>query len=452
MKRDYAKARAILEQEAAEAAALGPEASAENSLGLAGILRDSRQYNEANEVLKAALDKLGPNPIGEKEQLWRGFLLAMQANVANASGRSDEALAAALQARTVIESVAGINVPQLFILDGIIGGIYRKQGNFAESEKAYLRALKLAESRRPVSGTVWSGMEEVFVTYLTSNSTEGILRTTTSLGDLNLDQKKFKEAEAYYVKAMKVAEQDYGKKHQAVLLPLQGLARLHAETGRHKEFENDLQRMYDLSVKAPGLDPWVLDPFWLKAGVDLAAGNNIQPTADQIAQIVSVQHFDTKLIANRSQAIANSNPGKSEQIQTAFRSAALSKFSAEPLRLAPMLLAYAQAAEAAQNSELARVNYEALAKTQEKGPEKGLYLGSLGKIADSYIAEKKPAEALPICRKITAALRDKYGDDSRVADALDREATLLKQLGRDGEATATQAASAEVRKKAYTRQ
>jgi tetratricopeptide (TPR) repeat protein len=450
-KRDFPKARSILESEAAEAAELGSEVAAQNSYMLATVITDLREFDDADQVLTSALDKLGPNPVGQVQQVWRGLLLAGRAHNANLAGRRDDALNFAEQGRNVLENVAGSNEPELFRLYQLIGSIHMRNRNYPEAEKAYLRALKQAEIRQTFIGSQWTGPNEDVNVYVMRNSVEGRLRVSTDLGDVNLAQGKLKEAETYYLKALKIAEQDYGKKHQAAVLPLEGLATVHLKTNRRKEFESDVQRVYELSTKAPGLQLWVLNPLWLKLSTDLNEGANPLPTAEKIAQVCLVQNFDTKVMASRSMEMASNDVARVEQLQNTFRTAALNIYSAAPLRVAPMLIAYAQHAEAAQKPALARTNYEILAKTQENAPEKALYLACLGKIADALIAENKRADALPLLQKISVTLASQYGDDSRVANAIDREADLLKELGRDAEAKTRQAAAAEIRKKAFSK-
>ncbi len=439
--RDFAKARSILESEAAEAAELGSEVAAQNSGILAGVLTQAGEYNDALEVLSAAIEKLGPNPRGKQQQVWRGLLLGSQAETANLAGRTDEALKLAEQARTVIEDVIGINHPQLFVLDALIAETYAHKRNYPEAEKAYLRALKRAETRRVVTGSAWSGAEEELHMYRGKDSTEGLLRMNTALGDLEMEQNKVKEAEEYYKAAIKIAEQSYGKKHQAVLLPLEGLARVHLQTNRRKEFEADVDKAFDLDMKAPGLAPWAVNPLWLKLVTDLKEGADPQPTADKITQVFVTQNFDTaELGKGAMRALSVEKPidwGRIEKTQKTFRSVASARYSAQPAKIAPMIGEFARVAEQGKRMDLARENYEFIVKSQENTAEKGLLIGSLGKIADTYVTEKKPAEALTVCQRITGILRDKYGDDSRVANAVDREADLLKELSRDAEADAT---------------
>ena len=50
---------------------------------------------------------------------------------------------------------------------------------------------------------------------------------------------------------------------------------------------------------------------------------------------------------------------------------------------------------------------------------------------------------------MTAMLKEKYGDDTRVANAMDREAALLKEMGRSDEANAVEAKAKEVRTKSF---
>lgn len=454
-KRDFQKARELLESSADEAAALGVAQSAENSFWLADTLMEARMPGDALEVANPALEKLGPKPVPKPQQAWRGMLLVLKARALADLRKHEEALPVAQEAIKTLENVAGKYHPQLYFVHALMGSIYSEKKNYAEAEKEFRTALKQAESRPVVATQEWSGAEGQMTQYQYRGSEEGSLRMNTALGDLMLEQKKTAEAEEFYSKALKVAEREYGKKNQAIVLPLEGLARTHLEANRRKEFESAVQRTFEVSLKEPGLEPWVLNPLWLKFQVDLKDANTTaaKQTAEKLAQVYAKQNFDLKTMAFMAQKSAmmarKDDWGHAAQVQEIFRDLLSAKYAAEPVKASPLMLEFGTAAERAQKYDLARTNYEALVKLGQRANEKNLQMSAYGKLADLAIAEKKPEEALASLGKVTAMLKEKYGDDTRVANAMDREAALLKEMGRADDAAAMEAKAKDVRTKSY---
>jgi tetratricopeptide (TPR) repeat protein len=433
IKRDFETARAILEKSAPDAAELGPESSAENSWNLGRIFFETEQYNEALAVIDPALEKIGAKPVAQNSQLWRGLLLSAKAVLLFAQKNYDPALAIAEQARDTLENVAGKFHPELSILHGLTAKLYEMKKDYPKAEAAYKAALKLAESRQVTVVEEWSGPESEMVRYRSQNSAE---------------------AEDIYSKGVKAAESRYGKKGQAVIIPLAARAELFHKINRRAEFEKDTKRVYELATKGPGLDMWTVHPLWLKLQWDLKenqAGAAAQ-TAEKIANVYAIQSYDLKSMATHAMNVAvegtKTNWVRAAQIQESIRNATLPKFGAEPAKTGQLLVAFALTAEEAQQGDLARLNYEAVLRTQEKAADKGLYIAAAGKLAEYAISQNKPAEALPFYQKISAGLREKYGDDSRVANAMDREADLLKLLGRAKEAADVATKASAVRTKA----
>ena len=453
IKRDFENARTILESSAAEAAELGPVSSAQNSWLLGRVLYETGQYDEANQIFDHAIERIGNSPSSKELQIWRGSLLSGKAGVAYQLRDFDEALSFAEQAREGVERAAGKYHPELSVLHGIIAKIYEQKKEYAKSEAAYKAALKLAESRQTLVTTEFSGPDEIFYTYQSRDSAAGVLLNMVALGNLYQLQERNIEAEEHYNKALKAAERDCGKKGQAIVIPLSARAQLFHKTNRRPEFETDTQRIYEVAAKGPGIKPWTVYPLWLKLETEVKEEKWVamEQTAEKIATVFAVQNFEPKVMAEAAQEAATQGNktdwDRAAKLQSAIRNAAISKFK-DPAKVAPILIEFGLAAERGQQTNLARLNYELILKMQEAAADKGLYIASAGKLGEILMAENKPAEALPYYQKVSAGLREKYGDDSRVANAMDREAELLKQLGRTQEATEIAAKANAVRGKA----
>jgi tetratricopeptide (TPR) repeat protein len=452
-KRDFKGAEAILLGEVEEAAQLGLQDSSENSVALGFVRFQMGRYQEAIEVLDAALEKIGPDPRSQKIQIAQGFMLACKAETLARLLETDEALKYAEEGRKVLQSAVGRYHPELYILNALMGDIYYKKKNYAEAEKAYAAALKLSESPQFVTGTVWSGPEEDVRMYRLKGSKEGPLRMNATLGYLCMEQDKYKEAGEYFKKSLQIAESAYGKKNAAIVIPLEGMARLDLRQGRRADFEKDSDRIYEVATHEKGLELRVLNAFWDAFATDLKAGNDAPAAsmAQKLATICAAQNFETRQLSTHALNIAGrENPdwARVAKVAAFFRDAAKTAYAAEPQKMAPMLIEFATFAEAGNQTAMAREYYEAIAKSQENAADKSMLISVEGKFADFSLAENKPADALPHLHRLSALLQQKYGDDSRVADALDREAATLKQTGQDAAAAEVQARANEVRKNA----
>jgi hypothetical protein len=107
----------------------------------------------------------------------------------------------------------------------------------------------------------------------------------------------------------------------------------------------------------------------------------------------------------------------------------------------------AKFSETHDKAELAVSMFEEALKSQQNAKDKGLLIGLLGKMAEGKIAAGKKAEALPLYHQVRVAMREKYGNDMRVADAMDVEASLMKELGDEESAKRLRAEAMGVRKK-----
>ena len=438
VKRDFDKARSILEGMADDAAALGPASGAENAAALAEVLFEAGDYDGTIQVIDPALQKIGPSPTTKPLKVWRGLLLLEKASTIYQLRRYDEALVIAEESRDVLEYAAGKFHPALSILHAMIAKMYETKREYAKAEVSYKAALKLAESHQTVVVSEFTGPEETFYQYRSPDFAAGVLVNQVALGNLYQLQERYKEAEELYNKGLKSAERDYGKKGQATVIPLAARAQLFLKTNRRKNFEEDTQRIYEVAAKGPGIKPFAIYPLWLKLETEAKENNTlaVSQTAQKLATVFEVQNYNPKVMAEAAQDAATTGNkvdwSRAAQIQEAIRDAALAKFK-DPARTAPILIEFALSAEAAQQTNLARAHYRAILQTTERASDKALYIAAAGKLADLAIAENKPADALPFYQKVSAGLREKYGDDSRVANAMDREAELLKQLGRTEE-------------------
>lgn len=450
-KRDFDKAREILEAAAPEAERHGPASSAENSTRLGSVLHKMREYDEALAVLNAALEKIGAQPVSDKLQIWRGALLANKAYTLNSARRYDDAIPVANDAIAVLEKIAGKYHPDLYNLQWALADIHMAKKNFELEEKHLKAALKLAETRQ-VYAVPMTGPDQYGVNlYRTPTADDGIVFINTRLGNLYSDMKRYKESEDALKDALKVAERSFGKKHIMTVGPLRGMAYLHRATDRKKEFDADLDRIYEIATKDQGLALNSVDPFWLQLSADLDANNSaaIERTADRIVTIYQKQNFEPQHLTARASGAAGNDWTKVARAQEALRKSIFAKFASEPVKVGQVVLDFGAAAEKGQQPELARANYEAFIAAQEKAQDQSLLIGGLGKLADLCVSENKPADALPLRQRMTQLLRAKYGDDTRVADSLDAESALQTKLGKTDEAEKLKAQAQEVRTKAF---
>jgi tetratricopeptide (TPR) repeat protein len=430
LKGDFQKARQILETAGPDASRHGPDSFAENSSLLATVLIDTSESGQALQVINAALQRMG-NPSKRESTLWKGILFAMRGLALKELKDYDNALANAESARLFIGAAAGQMHPELSNVHFLIGEIARAKKEYVKAEAAYRAGLDIAETRQ--SRTEYKG--GWYTRYISDYSSSGILLNTSGLGLVCTLQKRDKDAEEYFNKGLKFAEKEYGPDHPALVIPLSGRAALFFKAKRRADFEKDTERIYRFGQKGPGIKHEAVFPLWLKFQWELDEDNRLAAaeTADRIAAVFAVQNYGTKSMALDAikTAAQGDNMSRTRAVlaQEMIRKAALKKFADTPEMVGPLLAEFALDAERAKEIGLARFNYELLLKLQETARDTTLYTATAEKIAETWIAQNKPAEALPYLQKVTARLRDKYGDDSRVAFAMQEEAALLKKMG-----------------------
>jgi hypothetical protein len=142
---------------------------------------------------------------------------------------------------------------------------------------------------------------------------------------------------------------------------------------------------------------------------------------------------------------------RAEKLQKALTQVAESYRATEPAKSGTIYVEMARFAERHAKPELAASFYDQALKSQQNAKDKGLLIGLLGKMAEDKIAAGKKSEALPLYHQVSVAMREKYGNDMRVADAMDVEANLMKELGDEEGANKVKAAAMDVRKKVVGR-
>jgi hypothetical protein len=91
--------------------------------------------------------------------------------------------------------------------------------------------------------------------------------------------------------------------------------------------------------------------------------------------------------------------------------------------------------------------FEKAIASQQNSKEKALLIGVFGKIAEAKMAAGKKTDALKYYHQVSVAMREKYGDDMRVAAAMDAEAAVMKDVGQEQAAKDLQAEAMKLRNK-----
>jgi hypothetical protein len=453
VKRDFDKMREILESESAEARQLGPASSAENSLWLAMAYFESQMTREALETVNGELQRVGDKPVATKLQAIRGILLEIRSLLQYEARSYDDALSSALEAKKVLEDVVGKYHPELYMVHTTIGRVYALRKDYPEAEKSMRSALRLAQSPDTAHYNAWSGPEEQHTFYVFYPSPDRVTWAATELGDILRQEGKLKEAEDAFKTGLKNAQSVYRKESVMYLRPLEGLASVHWQQGQRAEFEKDTDRIYDIVTKLPGLQPWVVEPLWAKFNYELNANDSAAAanTVKKIATVFEKQNFEFNGLAEEALHQSKVNQQidwkRAEMIEDVLTKTAESYRPSEPFKAGVILAQIAEFDAANGKEEAAVARYEQVVQSQQNASDKSLLVGALTKLAERKVAANNKTDALPLYHRISAALQEKYGADTRVADAMDKEAGLMKDLGQDRAAKDLQEQAMEVRRK-----
>jgi len=405
---------------------------------------------EAIQMYNAELERIGPNPKAIKLQVIRGVLMTLRAEMYFMAREYDKALASATEGKAVLEDAAGKYHPGLFDAHRTIVKIHALRKNLTEAEKWMRSALGLAESRQTYTQSEWSGSEQSTVLYVTEPMPARVTLAAIDLGQVLMLEGKFEEAESAYTKALKNAEAVYPKDSIMRALPLRGLAEAEFKLKRTKEFEKHTQQIYDILSKNPGYETAMLLPLWMKFGAEVDERSpGAGETLKMLAKVFEKQNYEFSDLGKEAMALSV-NKGEVDWKRAAAIQDALIKLADSYGSTAKAGLVLAEIANFAADhgkTELADEMYLRILKSQENASDKGILIAVLGKLAERKIAQGKKEEALEYYRSATKALHDKYGNDMRVAAAMDTEADLLKELGKEDDAQKVRTEAVEVRKK-----
>jgi tetratricopeptide (TPR) repeat protein len=454
-KREFEKMREILEGSAAEAQKLGPLSSAENAFWLAFAHRQLHQDAEALQVFDAELERIGPKPTAVKLQILRGILLTDRGVLYLQVGEQDKALASATEGKKVLEDVAGKYHPELFDAHRTIGRIHALRQEYTLAEESMRAALKLAQSRQSQTQIEGSGYEQQTVMYVSEPAPYRIIMAATDLGNVLQMQGKYDEAEKAYKTALESSRAAYPKDSVMHLRPLEGLALAELKLNRRKGFVKDTDQIYELITKNRGLGMPILNPLWLKLSADLDDQNSAgaAETIRKIANVCDIQNFDISEFGRTALSHATVNDQvdwkRAETLQGALTKTAENYRATEPAKTGLIFATIGDFASEHGKRDLAESAFDKAVQSQENAKDKSILIGALSKLAEQKIAAGKKSDALPLYHQITVAIREKYGNDSRVADAMDSEAALMKEVGQEQTAKDLQSQAMEVRKKAF---
>jgi tetratricopeptide (TPR) repeat protein len=452
-KRDFESMRKILEESASEAQQFGPLSSAENSFWLAIAYLQSNMDAEALKTYDSELQRIGPNPTALKVQIIRGLLLTQRGLLYFRLGEYDNAMASANEGKAVLESAAGKFHPMLYEAHRTIGRIYALKNNVPEAEKSMRTALRLAETRATAGDADMLGAAQETIVFLTGPLPARVTLAATDLGRLLVAEGKFQEAEESFKKALENAESVYAKDNVMRAIPLQGLAEVEYQLNHTKQFEKYTTQLFEIVSKNPGYEMAYVKPLWLKfkTEIDQHSPRSID-TLKMIERVIETQHFEFSELGRGAMSISTSGEQvdwkRAEAAEAALLRLADGYTPAAPEKAGLIVAEIANFAVVHDKAELADAMYARMVESQKNAPDKGMLIAALGKLAERKVAEGKKADAAPLYHEVTVAMRQKYGNDMRVADAIDMEAGLMKELGDEDGANKLKAEAMNVRKKA----
>lgn len=444
--RDFQKMREILEASAAEAKQHGPISSALNSYWLAVAYTRLAMDTEAIETFNKELERIGPNPKALKVQTLRGLLLNRRAVIEFRTKEYDKAMSTAIEGKMVLENALGKYHSALYESYSVIGAIHALQKNYGEAEKEMKMALRLAQVITP------GGFDDI--DFMDGEATPyRIIGAASALGELYRLQGKLEEAEEAYETALKSAQAAYPKDSVMRLVPLRNLAEVELKRGRTQDFNKHVDQTYDVVSKTQGLQPANLRPLWLKLQFEADQGNakGVVEAAKRLEKVFEVQSFDYADLPREALALAAENgtvnSKRAETLQKGLRDLADSYRANAAGKSGVIYVELGKFVETHGKAETAAALFEEALTTQQNAKDKALLIGLLGKMAEGKVAAGKKAEALPLYHQVSVAMREKYGNDMRVADAMDVEAALMKELGDAEGSNRVKAEAMTVRKK-----
>ena len=241
----------------------GEQALAEGLRKAADYLRERVQYEQAEPLLRRALD-IGEQSLGETHpDLAR--LLDSLALLYDRQGRYEQAEPLFERALSIREQLLGPGHSLTADLLTNLAILYTRQGKYAQAEPLFERALRAWEQTwgpghpevaRPLSNLAecyteqgkYEQAEPLFLRAIHlweeafGSENPDLAYALDGLADLYYEQGKYAQAEPLYKRTLHNFEQALGPEHRLVAYPLTGLANLFRDQGQYAEAESHYQR------------------------------------------------------------------------------------------------------------------------------------------------------------------------------------------------------------------
>ncbi|BAM87295.1 conserved hypothetical protein [Bradyrhizobium oligotrophicum S58] len=194
---------------------------------LSNIYREQRKFAEADANLRRALDirekALGPDNLDVAQTLFNlGVLKRLESKLRESEEFSQRA---ALIREKAPGASAAVRIQSL----NELGLISYQQRKFIEAEAAYKRALPIGESGNLKADLAW---------------------TLLSLANVQVDQKKYDDAEASLARAVELRQQVLGRDHLDTAQALHNLGRVGRLSKKFANAEKNLRAALDIREKA----------------------------------------------------------------------------------------------------------------------------------------------------------------------------------------------------------
>jgi hypothetical protein len=193
-------------------------------------------------------------------------------------------------------------------------------------------------------------------------------------------------------------------------------------------------------------------PLWLKfkSDVEQQPARAVE-TLKMILKVFEAQNFEISEFGRAAMSVAVTGDQvdwkRADAVQDALIKLADGIGPTNAAKAGLILAEIANFGAAHNKPDLADAMYARIVKFQQNAPDKGILIAALGKLAERKIEAGQKADALEYYHSVTKAMREKYGNDMRVADSMDTEAALMAELGKEQEAKILKAEAMEVRKK-----
>lgn len=404
----------------------------------------------AESLISRELEREEAKPASQDGKVRRAFLYLTRSELSMKKNLVTDAISQINSAKMLAVGTE-FEVPVQTLAYHFLAIIDLARKNFGEARKKLNEAARNCESALGARSDVKAAAMEEPTRAMTFRGYANIIVFLASLDRINHD---LPGGISRLEKAAKMIERISSRKNPVLVDLFVVAAQYQFLRNSQKKAQLTVDRLIEVASVQKFVPGSVVSAVYLAAS-RAATAKDFQLMSKRFAELIRLCQLNktgVDLLAREAvsviDVVGEGDWKKTQRLQRDVLNQIYQRYPSQRSQAAPFLNAFAEKARSLQQIDDAVAYYREAVKELEGSLEPVVQIGALSHLERILVEQNRSGEALPVSERLVQALRQQYGDDSRVADAMNENASLLRKLNREEEAKKLEADAALIYGKA----